>query len=233
MSNQPPDYTQPYYQPGPGPQWQPPQPPKRPWVARHKVLTALLGVVALFVVGGVVGALASSKTPSTNLGLGSSQNSPAPYQTPNGVSTDTTSPPPPPSSTVTLAVGQTETVEDNNNPADTATITITSMTNTTQSYDGYSQPQNGVFVVANVTVTSKFDGFNVNDLDFYALVNGQHYDEGNGNSIFAVANDQYLTTTLNTGESTTGQLYFDLPTPHGQVVYSPNLDGTPLAAWSF
>lgn len=128
-----------------------------------------------------------------------------------------------------LAVGQTENVEDNNNASDTASVTITSMYNTTQSYGGFESPQNGYFVVANVTASSQFDGFNASESDFYALVNGVRYNEGNGNSIFAVANDDYFDTTLNTGESASGQLYFDLPSIHGTLVYAPNFNSAPIA----
>jgi hypothetical protein len=50
--NQPPPWQQ------PGQQYAPAQPPKRSWPARHKVLTAVLAVVGLFVVLGVIGAVA-------------------------------------------------------------------------------------------------------------------------------------------------------------------------------
>ncbi len=40
-------------------------------------------------------------------------------------------------------------------------------------------------------------------------------------------------TTLNASETASGWLLFDLPSPHGKIVYAPNLDGQPLAYWKF
>lgn len=143
------------------------------------------------------------------------------------------SPSPAASTEASLTVGQSENVEDNNNASDTASVTITSATNTTQSYDGLESPEYGYFVIFNISVMSNFNGFNIDSLDFYVTINGQQYDEGNGNSIFATENDEDITGTVNAGNTVTGQLYFDLPSIHGELVYSPNYDGAPLAEWSF
>jgi len=58
----PPPVTQPYtgYPPPPAP-----QPPKRPWVARHKILTAVLAIAGLFVVMGGIGAAVGGDTSTT------------------------------------------------------------------------------------------------------------------------------------------------------------------------
>jgi DNA helicase II / ATP-dependent DNA helicase PcrA len=40
-------------------------------------------------------------------------------------------------------------------------------------------------------------------------------------------------STMNAGETATGWLIFDIPPPHGKIVYAPNLDGRPLAYWTF
>ncbi len=55
----------------------------------------------------------------------------------------------------------------------------------------------------------------------------------NGTSYDAVENDNDLFGTVNAGNSMTGQLYFDLPSIHGELVYAPNYDGAPIAQWSF
>ena len=71
----------------------------------------------------------------------------------------------------------------------------------------------------------------MNDLDWYAIERGVHYDNGNGNSDDALANVPTVTTTLNSGESETGQIVFDAPHPHGTIDYAPNFDGGVLARW--
>ncbi len=73
-------------------------------------------------------------------------------------------------------------------------------------------------------------------LDFYAKVAGQHFDEGNGNAFNALSNGQQtndITGTLAAGETSSGWLAFDVPRPHGFIVYAPNFDGQPLAEWKF
>lgn len=81
--------------PGPGgPSWQPPppQPPRKSWPARHKVWTAIIGVVGVLVILGVIGTVAGppKSKPTASVGTPSASSSPAPSPTP------TTSPPPAP-----------------------------------------------------------------------------------------------------------------------------------------
>jgi hypothetical protein len=144
--------------------------------------------------------------------------------------------PSPTSTEANLSVGQTEDVTQTNDTggsSGTATVTITSAYNTTESADGFETPQFGNYVIFNVTVTSAMNGFNVDSSDFYVTINGQEYQEGNGTSFDAVANDNDIFGTVNAGDSMTGQLYFDLPAVHGELVYAPNYDGAPIAEWSF
>ena len=132
-----------------------------------------------------------------------------------------------------LQVGQPLTVTQDGGAG--ATITITNVRGTTQPADAeFGQaPQNGYYVIANVHVTSQTNAFDVNDLDFYAIERGQHFDSGNGNSYDAVSGSPTITTTLNSGESETGQLVFDLPHPHGTIDYAPNFDSGVLAKFRF
>jgi hypothetical protein len=80
----------------PSPGWQPPspQPPRKSWPARHKVWTAVLGILGIFVVLGVIGAIAGSpkSKPTASAGTisASTASSPTPSPTP------TVSPPPAP-----------------------------------------------------------------------------------------------------------------------------------------
>jgi hypothetical protein len=80
------------------------------------------------------------------------------------------------------------------------------------------------------------DGFDINELDFYDLTRGQHYDSGNGNAYNALSDRQSnadITTTLAAGETASGWMAFDVPSRHGKIVYSPNVDGQPIAEWSY
>jgi len=122
---------------------------------------------------------------------------------------------------------------------DAATLKVTSVRAFTTPADQYGDPpHHGWFVVAHVTARTDpafTDGFDISSFDFYAKVRGQHFDEADGNSIFALPMSQEgtFTTTLGAGERTSGLLVFDVPAPHGQIMYSPNLDGQPLSSWKF
>lgn len=121
---------------------------------------------------------------------------------------------------------------------DGANIILTTRVVSSQAADQFSDgPQNGYFVAVRVRVNAVnglTSGFNINPLDFYALSGSTHYDEGDGNAYEGPHNAAELNaSTLNAGESASGWLLFDLPGPHGKIVYAPNLDGQPLAYWKF
>jgi hypothetical protein len=126
----------------------------------------------------------------------------------------------------------------NQDGTDGATITLTTRAVASQSADPFSDgPRNGYFVAVRTTVNAVdglTSGFNISPLDFYALTGSAHYDEGDGNAYEGPHSEGELNaTTLNAGETATGWLLFDLPSPHGEVVYAPNLAGQPLASWAF
>ncbi len=206
------------------PVYQPPPPPSpkrgRRWLVVGLVVAAVIGVVA-----GV--ALAGPRPVSPGA------------QSASSASAASTSPPavpvssPAPSGPMSLSVGETLDITQNGTAA--GTVTITSMSHTTQSSDGFESPEYGYFVIANVKITSTINGLNIDELDFYVTINGQQFQEGNGNSYDAAGFNENsdITTTLNAGEYVTGQLVYDLPAYHGQLVYAPNFDGAPLATWSF
>jgi hypothetical protein len=50
----------------------------------------------------------------------------------------------------------------------------------------------------------------------------------------AIDSSQELTaSTLNSGETATGQIVFDVPSAHGQIVYAPGLNSQALASWNY
>ena len=220
---------------GPPHQQQPPwgPPPQRPprrksWIRRHKILTAFLSVgVLLFII-----IVASIATAVGNVGVHVASTSP-PDSAAGGSSSSSSAAPAATSGPEVLRVGQPLTVGQDGGPG--ATITITKVRVTTHPADPeFGQaPANGYYVIANVHVTAQTNAFDVNDLDFYAIERGQHFDSGNGNSYDAVSGSPTITTTLNSGESESGQLVFDLPHPHGTIDYAPNFDSGVLAKFRF
>lgn len=78
-------------------------------------------------------------------------------------------------------------------------------------------------------------GWFVSESDFYDLVSGSHYTNGNGNAFDALTSGQAnsLSTQLAAGEAADGWLSFDVPRRHGKIVYAPNSNGQPIAEWSY
>jgi hypothetical protein len=145
-----------------------------------------------------------------------------------------------PSGPATLTPGQDEAVSVGSSSQTAATITVESITVTTQPAQSYgSAPANGYYVVVHVKATadpSYTGGFGINSLDFYDLVSGTHYSQGNGNASDALSDSQSnedITATLAAGETSTGWLAFDVPRAHGDIVYAPNSNGQPLAEWTY
>lgn len=150
------------------------------------------------------------------------------------------SPAPAPSPTDTgpdrLHVGDSETISEDG--AGDITLTVTSVTPTSGPVDAYSDgPAKGWFVAVHITVRGGSDltsAFDLSSFDFYALSGSAHFDEGNGNAFEGPHGlDELAATSVNAGETASGWLVFDLPRPHGHIVYAPNLDGQPLAEWKF
>jgi hypothetical protein len=122
--------------------------------------------------------------------------------------------------------------------ASAATIILSKKAVSSKPVDQFSEgPQNGYFVAIWIDVSadpSLTTGFDINPLDFYTLSGSAHYDEGDGNAFEGPHGSAELSaTTLNAGETASGWLLFDMPSPHGKIVYAPNLDGQPLAYWKF
>jgi hypothetical protein len=124
--------------------------------------------------------------------------------------------------------------------SDAGSVTVTSVKTSTTPADPDlgAKPENGYFVVARVSVAvdpNFTKGFDISPEDFYVLNGSTHYSEGNGNSFDAldISLSELDTTTLGAGQKTSGPIVFDVSSPHGYVVYAPNLNGQPLAEWKY
>jgi hypothetical protein len=210
------------------PPWEPPRQPRKSWIRRHKVLTTFLSVGVLFFVLIVVSIASAVSNVGVHVASTSSPNPAA-----GGPSSSNSSAPAANSGPEVLQVGQSLSVSQDGGPG--ATIVIKNVRVTTHPADPeFGQaPQNGFYVIATVHVSSQTNAFDVNDLDFYAVERGSHFDNDNGNSYDALANPPTITSTLNSGESESGKIVFDVPHPHGTINYAPNFDSGVLAKFRF
>lgn len=133
------------------------------------------------------------------------------------------------------AIGDAAHVTDNGSPA--ATVAVVSLSRATTPLTDYaSGPANGQFASFTVIVTAA-DGitqpFSVNPGDFYVLEGSTHFDGTAGNAIENEPPNALQLASLGRSERTSGVLLFDVPAGHGWLVYSPNLNGLPLAEWAF
>jgi hypothetical protein len=138
-------------------------------------------------------------------------------------------------STMGLALGQSVTVDDNDmGYHGTVTITGAKVVTGPQTEFG-SAPAHGYFVIATLKAAAASGGqLDINPLDFYAKANSQHIGTTDGNAMGAIDSSQELTaSTLNGGETATGQVVFDVPSAHGQIVYAPGLNSQALASWNY
>lgn len=209
--------------------------PKKPHRLR-KILLFVVGPIVTVIVLVVVLSVALSN--SANKALNPVSTAPSAPSTPSAASASATTPSS--SGPQQLALGQSASFVDNNTGGTIGSISVTATTTTKPADPSFGQPPvNGYYVI--VTITAKCNsgytqGWDTNALDFYALVNGSQYQWLDGNSMWALSNaqsSQAITATLGAGQSRTGYEAFDVPAPHGQIVYSPNLNGQPLAEWQF
>jgi len=180
------------------------------------------GITALVII--IIVATASSLSSTATLTPPASSSAPAAPAAPAA---------PKAPSTMGLTPGQSVTVTDMGYHG-TVTITSAKVVNRPQTEFG-SAPAHGHFVIVTVKATAASGGqLMINPADFYAKVAGQHISFTDGNAMGATDSSQDLTfSTLNGGESTTGQIVFDVPSAHGQIVYAPGLDSQALAAWNY
>lgn len=239
--------TQPPQTPGWGPPTQPPaKPPRQPrQFTITKVAIGVAAGIALFIVGGIVliavvvggGATTASKvsgpTPAATEGptsppwdtgaTGADQATAADEgTTPTGVPV------------VNLAVGESGTVtsEDGSGELVVTKIQTTKLQTVADAFGpDLLVPKHGWYVIAHVRATGTSGSFEINPLDFYIKSsNGFHTEDPEYLDAWGPALDS---ATLHGGEHVSGTIVYDVPTRHGKLVYSPNLDGEPLATWSY
>ena len=99
---------------------------------------------------------------------------------------------------------------------------------------GSQAPANGYYVVVHVKATATTaDGFVIDPTEFYAVVKGREYDTESGNSpTFSLPNQLFAGGPVK-GESTSGDIAFDIPARHGTIVFSPGNSNRPVTYWSF
>lgn len=210
---------------------------------RILVLTALAIVLAI---GGIAAAFAAS-TPQKRVKASGSHSTPAPTTPAPAIpstplSLPSVEPPPPnpspPQTMTSLRVGADLSTNTFNGTKDETTyfsISVTRAVATSQPPDEYSSaPANGHFVTFTlhaVNAHASSGPVDVNPFDFYVTVAGQHFDQEAGNAY--EASNTLDASTLAPNEDSRGTVSFDLPARHGQLVYSPNYNGTPLAYWTF
>lgn len=152
---------------------------------------------------------------------------------------DTSSPAPSPTPTGPEMTQTGSAVEISQDGSDAASVTVQSVKITTEPSDPEfgEAPKNGYYAIATVTIRTVGQlgsPFSINPLDFYVLTGGRHYDMGDGNSFEALDSSESLDATdLNGGETASGEIPFDVPSPHGEIVYAPNPDTGPVAEWKF
>jgi len=183
------------------------------------------GITALVII--IIVATASSLSSTATLAPSASSSAPASPAAPAAPAA------PKAPSTMGLTPGQSVTVTDMGYHG-TVTITSAKVVNRPQTEFG-SAPAHGHFVIVTVKATAASGGqLDINPLDFYAKAAGQHFGSTDGNSMGAIDSSQELNAnTLNGGESTSGQIAFDVPSPHGQIVYAPGMNSQALASWNY
>jgi hypothetical protein len=182
-------------------------------------VTALIIVIVVAVAGSTTPSVSANAAPPAS----SAQANPAAPAAPKAPST------------MGLAPGQSVTVNDND-MGNHGTVTVTGAKVVTQAQTDFgSAPAHGHFVIVTVKATATSGGqLDINPLDFYAKAAGQHFGSTDGNALGAIDSSQELNAnTLNGGESTSGEIVFDVPSAHGQIVYATGLNSQALASWNY
>lgn len=131
------------------------------------------------------------------------------------------------------AIGDTVVIEWGS--GDTGHITVSDLVVATRPYDEYGEtPKHGRFLIFTLDLEAQADQFDVTEYEFYVVIDGTRYDEGEGNSSYAADYDDQLGyVTLNSGERKSGVLVFDVPDGAGELFYAPNYEGGAIASWTF
>lgn len=194
-------------------QYPPPDPVKRRRVTR---IAGLVGGAVLTVV--VLGAFASSCSATGTVATLASK---APQTSAQAVP-----PSPTPISHGETAANMGDSLTVTVDGAQVGEITVSAPTTTSTAPDEFSDaPKNGYYLTVTVVAKANADTtqtFSVNPFDFYVrTADGTHIGMDAGNALGAGGDDQLHAVELNPGETIKGTLTLDVPSVHGQLVYSP------------
>ncbi|MGI8532952.1 MAG: DUF4352 domain-containing protein [Geodermatophilaceae bacterium] len=186
------------------------------------------------VAGVLLGVLAVSACNTVVAGSGVLTGTPAGGPSPAATSGAQSSTPPTDAPTASaFQLGQTGTVTDENG-APLADITVADAVQTTDPPDEFSDPPQGVFLSATVTLTNIGEKvFSVAPFDFVVgFPDGSRIQYGDG-SKGAFGYDNILPTTdLGPGETLVGEVVFDVdPDVAGPQILYLDLSGRALGAW--
>jgi predicted secreted protein len=208
-----------------------PPKPKRQFLVT-KIAVGVAAGIALFIVGMIVlvavlisGSSTGSK--QTTVATPTTADFSAPASTPTDTTPDVTEPPA--NTPSDLAAGDTGSFTSDAGAGD---ITVTKIQAATRDPGEFGErAKHGWYVVIHLKATGTSGSYDVNSFDFYAKAsNGYHTEDAEYLESWGPALDG---GTLHSGEHISGTIVYDMPTKHGKLVYSPNLDGEPLATWSY
>jgi len=131
-----------------------------------------------------------------------------------------------------LAVGETATVTNNDEPA--ADITVSSVKVSAKTLGEFGQkPENGSYKVIAVSAKNLGkDSFDVNPFDwYYRDAAGNKFEYGAASISSGFTGKDFGASTLNVGEQTSGSIVFDVPAAAKELVYAPGFAGEPIAIW--
>lgn len=224
-------------QPGWGPPTQPPgQLPRQPrQFTITKIAIGVAAGIALFLVGTIVllaVLLGSGSSSSKHAAAPVATEGPTSPPLDTGAAATDSSPDvtqPPAAAPSELAIGDAGSFTSDAGDAD---ITITKVQMATRDPAPYGErPSHGWFIVFHMKATGSSGSYDVNPFDFYVKSsNGFHTEDAEYLDSWGPS---FESGTLHSGEHLSGTIVYDVPTKHGKLVYSPNLDSEPLATWTF
>lgn len=131
-----------------------------------------------------------------------------------------------------LAVGETATVTNNDEPA--ADITVSSVKVSAKALGEFGQkPENGSYKIVAVSAKNLgTDSLSVNPFDwYYRDADGNKFEYGSGSIMSGFTGKDFGASSLNVKEQTSGSIVFDVPTAAKELVYAPGFAGEPIAIW--
>ncbi|MDO5495489.1 MAG: DUF4352 domain-containing protein [bacterium] len=205
-----------------------PEPPKRSWFARHKILTGVLGVVAIGVLaaalGGGDGEPSSTPTPpAAAVGSPTDAGSPADSQDPGepapateavggseapGVPEASDAPEEEPAvqEPVTAAIGDAVEVGD-------FTVTVTGIEAGIERVGNeyFGDEAQGQFVKVNLAVTNNGDSAEHFLDSLQKLMDEQGREHSSSSSVIYLEDENLMATQINPGNTAEGSLLYDIP----------------------